>query len=134
MQTKLLAAAGAMCCAAALAAPARADSPNIRVVLAVSRDAATLGSCPTTFNFTGKLYATNWPATGARRVTYRFVRNDGASDHIHTANFDSPNQEDVLVKDTWTLSVDGYHGWEAVEVLTPRHLVFEKVPFTLTCA
>lgn len=131
-RTFFAAAAAVVCCAFSVPAPARAESPSLNVVLDVSTAAEPL-RCPATFSFLGKLYAGDWATTAERRVDYRFIRSDGATEPMRSATF-GPTDDTAPLRDTWTLSSDGYSGWEAVEVFYPRHVVFPSVPFTLTCS
>jgi hypothetical protein len=88
------------------------------------------GPCPATITFSGRISAVG----GSAQVSYKFLRNDGASAPIQTLTFDSPGSKDV--SETWTLggpSLPIYSGWVALQILEPQELTSQKASFTIRC-
>jgi hypothetical protein len=91
---------------------------------------AYAGSCPTTITFSGQITV----AGGSGKVSYTFLRSDGASAPVTTVTFDEPGSVDVGT--TWTLggSDFSYSGWQAVRILSPQRVDSDKAEFTVKCA
>lgn len=66
-------------------------------------------------------------------IKYRWVRSDGAHSGSQSITL-GPHRWGMPVKTTWTLGLPNYHGWVALEVLTPSHILSEKAAFTVRCA
>lgn len=66
-------------------------------------------------------------------VTYRFIRNDGASAPIRTLSFQDPGSQDV--ETTWRLGGEGfsYEGWQAIRILEPTEMESDRAEFTVEC-
>jgi hypothetical protein len=88
------------------------------------------GACPATINFSGRISVVG----GSGRVSYKFLRNDGASAPVESLSFDSPGSKDIHT--TWTVGGPGlpvYSGWEAVQILEPQAMKSNQAPFKIHC-
>lgn len=90
------------------------------------------GPCPVTITFRGRIST----AGGAGTVTYRFLRNDGASAPVEALSFDGPGSKSIGT--TWTLGAvlpvfQPYEGWQAIELLDPVEQESPKARFRLYC-
>lgn len=97
-------------------------------VTAVSATAPShAGSCPVDLSVAGTIVA-----SGAGRVTYTFVRNDGFSTPLKTVPVVAGS---TPVAATWKLGSPGASnaGWAALEVITPTRIRSERVDFTVAC-
>jgi hypothetical protein len=68
------------------------------------------------------------------RVTYRWLRSDGAGAPIGYIDFANPGTQ--VVTDWWQRSGapgDQLTGWEQIEILTPVSLKGERLSFSYTC-
>jgi hypothetical protein len=113
-------------------APATATptSPNFRVVEVTLRADPFnyVGPCPVAIKFSGRISAVG----GSGRISYKFLRSDGASAPIETLTFDTPASKDVST--TWTLGAPGtYSGWQAIQIFDPQELKSNQAPFTIKC-
>jgi hypothetical protein len=86
------------------------------------------GTCPVVITFSGRI-----SAVGGGRVSYKFLRNDGASAPVETLTFDAPGSKDVST--TWTLGGpgDAYAGWQAIQILEPQELTSAQATFAIQC-
>jgi hypothetical protein len=89
------------------------------------------GPCPVKVTFSGRI-----SIVGSGRVTYKFIRSDGASAPVQRLVFDGSGSQDVT--ETWTLGGKGtnYTGWEAVQIIDPvdpKGITSERAPFTIRC-
>jgi len=88
------------------------------------------GSCPGVIKFNGKIQA-----SGAGRVKYTWLRNDGATGPVEYVDFTEAGVK--LVSTTWTLgdasTLPHYDGWEQIKILSPNEMLSNKAGFTLTC-
>lgn len=87
------------------------------------------GPCPVTIEFSGRISAIG----GSGTVTYRFLRNDGASAPVRTLEFQEPGSKDV--ETTWRLGGEGfsYEGWQAIRILEPEEMESDRAGFTVEC-
>ena len=87
------------------------------------------GTCPVLITFRGRISV----AGGGGTVSYKWIRNDGASAPVQTLTFDSPGSQDVT--DTWNLGDAGmnYSGWEALQVFDPKVMTSDHADFKIQC-
>jgi hypothetical protein len=86
--------------------------------------------CPTDIRFFGRISV----AGGSGRVTYRWIRDDGASAPVQTVNFTGPGSHDV----TYTWSSRGtpgskVGGWMALRIIEPQQQDSNRADFDLSC-
>jgi len=76
------------------------------------------GTCPVMITFAGRISV----ASGGGIVSYKWIRNDGASAPVETLTFTGPGSQEVEI--TWYIGEAGmnYSGWQAIEVLDPQTL------------
>ncbi len=88
------------------------------------------GPCPVTITFSGRISA----AGGAGTVTYKWLRNDGASAPVETITFSGPGSKDISTG--WHLGGPGlpnYEGWQALQILDPQERTSERATFRIRC-
>ena|SRR5437016_1938780 len=87
------------------------------------------GTCPIRIILSGRVSVSR----GSGTVSYRFIRSDGASAPVQTANFTGPGSMDVT--DTWQLGGPGftYAGWEAIRLLDPQQVESAHATFRVVC-
>ena len=87
------------------------------------------GVCPVIINFSGRISVVG----GSGNVSYKFLRNDGASAPVQTLSFSSPGSKDV--RTSWTLGGPGfsYSGWQAIQVFEPQETKSEEAHFSIRC-
>lgn len=87
------------------------------------------GACPIQITFSGRISV----AGGSGTVSYRFIRNDGASGPVNTLTFTSPGSQDVNT--TWYMGGTGtdYSGWEAIKILDPQEVESPHANFMIRC-
>ncbi|HBP89131.1 MAG TPA: hypothetical protein DD706_15700 [Nitrospiraceae bacterium] len=87
------------------------------------------GPCPVLITFTGRVSV----AGGGGVVSYKFLRNDGASAPVHSLTFDGPGSQPV--ETTWRLggSAMTYSGWQAIQIVDPQDRESNKATFKITC-
>lgn len=86
--------------------------------------------CPQQIVFTARISAVG----GAGLVSYKWLRNDGASAPVETLQFDGPGSKSI--ETTWQLGGPGssYKDfWQQIEVFDPVSFLSNKAFFTLTC-
>ncbi len=89
-----------------------------------------VGPCPVTITFSGRISA----AGGAGTVTYKWLRNDGASAPVETITFSGPGSKDIST--IWYLGGPGlasYEGWQALQILDPQERTSERATFRVRC-
>jgi hypothetical protein len=88
-----------------------------------------VGSCPVMITFSGRISV----AGGAGTVSYKWIRNDGASAPVETLSFAAPSSQDVNT--TWYLGDSGmnYSGWMALQILDPEEVITDRAEFTIQC-
>jgi hypothetical protein len=89
-----------------------------------------VGACPVTITFSGRISA----AGGAGTVTYKWLRNDGASAPVETISFSGPGSKDIST--SWYLGGPGlpnYDGWQALQILDPQERTSERATFRVRC-
>ena len=84
------------------------------------------GNCPVTIKFSGRISVVG----GSGRVSFRFIRSDGASAPIQTVSFEGPGSKDVST--TWMLG-RSYSGWQAIQILEPKEMQSQPAQFKLVC-
>lgn len=84
------------------------------------------GACPHQIVFSGRVSV----AGGNGVVSYKFLRNDGASAPVETITFDGPGTRDI--KTNWYLGAT-YTGWQQIQILDPVEMKSNKADFKLTC-
>lgn len=86
-----------------------------------------VGPSPVTIKFTGRISVVG----GGGTVSYKFLRNDGASAPIETLHFDGPGSRDVST--TWRLGGPGftYSGWQSIKILEPQEMESERANFKI---
>ncbi|HZD01468.1 MAG TPA: hypothetical protein VFA46_15125 [Actinomycetes bacterium] len=89
------------------------------------------GDCPVTITFTGTIAVDRGPV----KVTYRWIRSDGATGPVETISFSGSGAQGQKVGTTWTLGSPGltYSGWEAIKLLTPTESTSNQAGFTISC-
>jgi hypothetical protein len=87
-----------------------------------------VGPCPVRITFSGRI-----SVNGSGTVSYKFLRNDGASASIQTLTFDGPGSQDIST--TWDLGASGttYSGWEQIQILDPQSLTSNQATFNIQC-
>jgi hypothetical protein len=113
---------------AATQSAAVASAAKVSVKATVSPRAYTGSGCPKTFVFTGKIHVSRGPI----RVRYTWIRSDGATSPVKTIRFTARQPRTRTVKTTWTLGANGTY-WQALQILSPRHVRSPRATFTLTC-
>ena len=111
-----------------LAVAALAASPSYAAVVGAGVSVMPsfhTGACPFTFKFAGKIDSD----TGGI-VKYRWVRSDGPGP-IEKLEFRGPGTR--MIHTTWELSPPHFHGWEAIQILSPNRYESNKATFELTC-
>jgi hypothetical protein len=88
-----------------------------------------VGACPVIITFSGRISV----AGGGGIVSYKWIRNDGASAPVETLTFAGPGSQDIST--TWYLGDAGmtYSGWQAIEILDPEALTSERAEFKIQC-
>jgi hypothetical protein len=87
------------------------------------------GPCPVLITFSGRISLVG----SGGRLSYKFLRSDGASAPIQAVEFNSSESKDV--SDTWTLGGSGmsYTGWEAVQIFEPQEMKSNQAAFKIHC-
>ena len=87
------------------------------------------GPCPVMITFSGRVSV----AGGGGTVSYKWIRNDGASAPVETLIFDGPGSQDVST--TWYIGGAGmdYSGWQALEVFDPQSVTSDRAEFQIRC-
>ncbi len=87
------------------------------------------GACPVMITFTGRISV----AGGSGTVSYKWIRNDGASAPVETLIFDGPGSKDIST--TWYIGASGmsYSGWQALEIFDPEAKTSEHADFKIQC-
>jgi hypothetical protein len=85
--------------------------------------------CPAEIQFSGRISVVG----GSGAVTYRWIRDDGASAPVQTLTFDGPASRDVTT--TWTRGAPGTRmvGWQAIHIIEPKELDSNHAEFDLFC-
>ena len=88
-----------------------------------------VGACPVMITFSGRVSV----AGGAGMVSYKWIRNDGASAPVETLTFAAPGSQDISTK--WYIGDTGmnYSGWQAIEILDPQALTSDRAEFSIQC-
>jgi hypothetical protein len=84
------------------------------------------GPCPKKIVFSGQISV----AGSGGVVSYKFLRNDGASAPVETITFDGPGTK--YIQTTWQLGAT-YSGWQQIQILDPVEQTSNKAEFNLTC-
>jgi len=87
-----------------------------------------VGVCPVRITFSGRI-----SVNGSGTVSYKFLRNDGASAPIQTLTFDGPGSQDIST--TWDIGGAGfnYSGWEQIQILDPQTMTSNQATFNIQC-
>ena len=87
------------------------------------------GPCPVTITFSGRISV----AGGGGKVSYKFLRSDGASAPIQTLDFASAGSQNVTT--TWRLGSPGhsYDGWQAIKTVDPEEKESNRATFHIRC-
>jgi hypothetical protein len=87
------------------------------------------GTCPVMIRFAGRISV----AGGGGIVSYKWIRNDGASAPVETLTFTGPGSQEV--ETTWYIGDAGmnYSGWQAIEVLDPQAATSDRAEFRIQC-
>ena len=87
------------------------------------------GACPVMITFSGRISV----AGGGGTVSYKWIRNDGASAPVETLTFAGPGSQEIST--TWTLGAAGttYAGWQAIEILDPQATTSDRAEFKVLC-
>lgn len=113
----------------AFASTSFANHFQVTEVALVAQPAAHNGACPATITFVGRI-----KANGRGRVTYTFLRSDGAHGPHFTLDFAEADEKQVNT--TWRLGgprLPFYRGWEALRVLAPNMRVSNRAVFEVRC-
>jgi len=88
------------------------------------------GSCPVMITFSGRISV----AGGGGTVSYKWIRNDGASAPVETLMFAGPGSKEIST--TWYIGASGmtYSGWQAIEIFDPQSLISEHADFKIQCS
>jgi len=88
-----------------------------------------VGVCPVMITFSGRVSV----AGGAGMVSYKWIRNDGASAPVETLTFTGPGSQEIST--TWYIGDVGmnYSGWQAIEILDPQALTSDRAEFKIQC-
>ena len=88
-----------------------------------------VGACPVTITFSGRISV----AGGGGTVSYKWIRNDGASAPVETLTFTGPGSQDINT--TWYIGGAGmnYSGWQAIEILDPQATTSDRAEFKIQC-
>ena len=88
-----------------------------------------VGACPVTITFSGRISV----AGGGGTISYKWIRNDGASAPLETLTFAGPGSQEIST--TWTLGAAGttYSGWQAIEILDPQAATSDRAEFQIQC-
>jgi hypothetical protein len=88
-----------------------------------------VGACPVMITFSGRISV----AGGGGIVSYKWIRNDGASAPVETLTFAGPESQDVST--TWYIGDAGmnYSGWQAIEILDPEAVTSDLAEFKIQC-
>jgi hypothetical protein len=88
-----------------------------------------VGACPVTITFSGRISVVG----GSGTISYKFLRNDGASAPIQTLNFVGPGSQDI--SETWQIGASGmnYSGWEAIQIFDPQEMTSDRANFKIQC-
>jgi hypothetical protein len=105
--------------------------PTVTATLKVASPVLTLdghcwGYCPLTIHFSGTIQV-NWACT----VKYRFIRSDGTAESTITLACGGAGS--YPVSDTWSIGINHYSGWKAIEVLSPVSIKSNKATFMVEC-
>jgi hypothetical protein len=68
------------------------------------------------------------------RVTYRWIRSDGASTPVQTLIFDGPGSQDVNT--SWFLGAppgSQISVWQAIQIIEPQGMNSNRAEFNLLC-
>jgi hypothetical protein len=111
-------------------APQRSEGFRVIEVLLRADPFDYTGACPVTIKFSGRISV----AGGGGTVSFKFLRNDGASAPVQTLNFDGPGSKEVTA--TWQIGGPGfnYKGWEAIQIYDPNDMQSEHATFAIQCA
>ena len=87
------------------------------------------GRCPGKINFFARVSAVG----GKGRVSYRWLRSDGASAPVQSLVLEGPGSKDLNT--TWTLGGPGrqYSEWQALKILEPQEIESQKASFRIQC-
>lgn len=116
----------------AFSTPANA-APTVTVTLTnlSATGSESIGQCPQTFNFTGIINTSGWPAGSDRIVEYRFEGSNGVVGMTHMTIFPEAGGSKNVV-DSWT--VGGKNSYYAqLHILTPVDVLSNKSTFSSHC-
>lgn len=116
----------------ALSTPAYA-APTVTVTLtnASATGSENLGQCPQTFNFTGIITTSGWPAGSNRIVEYRFEGSDSVVEMTHMITFPEGGGSKT-VAESWTHGGKGTY-WAQLHILKPIDVLSNQSSFTTYC-
>lgn len=108
-------------------------APTVTVTLtnASATGSENLGQCPQTFNFTGTITTSGWPAGSDRIVEYRFEGIDGVVEMTHMIIFPEGGGS-KSVAESWTKSGKGTY-WALLHILKPVDVLSNRSSFTTYC-
>lgn len=88
------------------------------------------GDCPVKIRFSARISVLG----GSGKVTYRWIRSDGANAPIRTLEFTESGSKDI--ESTWTLggpNLSEYSGWKAIRILEPNNMTSDQAEFEIHC-
>lgn len=90
------------------------------------------GPCPVEIAFSGRVSVVG----GGGTVSYKFLRNDGASAPVETIEFDGPGSRSIST--TWRLGAatarfNPYNGWQSIQIFDPAEYQSNRAEFTIRC-
>ena len=108
-------------------------APTITVNLtnASATGSENLAQCPQTFNFTGTIDTSGWPAGSDRVVAYRFEGIDGVVEMTHMVIFPEGGGSKTVAA-SWTPFGSGTY-WAQLHILKPIDVLSNKSSFTTHC-
>jgi hypothetical protein len=104
---------------------------KLRVIEAVARANPSNGTvtCPVEIQFGGRI-----SVEGSGRVSYRWIRSDGALGPVQILNFDGSSSREATT--TWTRGAPGSKltGWQAIHIIDPQGVDSNRAEFDLSCS
>ncbi|GAA2370481.1 hypothetical protein [Nonomuraea africana] len=119
--------------AGTLSAAAGATSQAKPIAVSVSTPKASIrdyeGSCPVKVNFSAQIKV---KLKGKTTVAWRWLHGDGSKSKVQTKKVAGNGVKKVNVAQSVTFK-GNVKGWEALEVLGPKHVKSKKVYFSVAC-
>ncbi len=126
--------AAAVLLIAALAGPARARVPQVRITDATVEAPSGVGQpCPVTLTFHATVHVDM-----KGRFTYEWKRSTGEVDTKRHEAVESDGVHGVVLTEEWSLGeptpdFHPYHGWMKLYVRSPQQVLSDPASFTIDC-